>query len=75
MVGVVYDRMIAVDTSAVIALLNPEDQFHDLARGFFENADGFIWLALNVTTHELFTRTRYNQGLREALPNYRSVRD
>ena len=62
--------MIAVDTSAVIALLNPQDKFHDLAREFFENAEGFIWLALNVTTHELFTRTRYDQGLREALSRY-----
>jgi predicted nucleic acid-binding protein len=69
-VGVVYDRMIAVDTSAVIALFNPEDQFHDLALEFFQNADGFIWLALNVTTHELFTRTRYDQGLHEALSRY-----
>jgi predicted nucleic acid-binding protein len=73
-VGIVYDRMIAVDTSAVIALLNPKDQFHDLAREFFENTEGFIWLALNVTTHELFTRTRYDQGLRQALSGYDFLR-
>lgn len=62
--------MIAVDSSAVIALLSPEDQFHDLARQFFENADGFVWLALNVTTQELFTRVRYGHGLPEALSRY-----
>ncbi len=72
--GIVYGRMIAVDTSAVIALLNPKDQYHDLARQFFEGARGLTWLALNVTTHELFTRVRYDEGLLAALTRYDYVR-
>lgn len=74
MTGVVYDRMVAVDTSAVVALLDPEDQFHDLAKEFFENAEGILWLAVNVTTHELFTRVRYDEGLRPALSRYDFMR-
>ncbi|MGO8813250.1 MAG: type II toxin-antitoxin system VapC family toxin [Terriglobia bacterium] len=70
MIGIVYDRMVAVDTSAVIALHNPRDQFHDQAVQFFETAEGFVWLALNVTTHELFTRVRYDEGLPSALSRY-----
>jgi predicted nucleic acid-binding protein len=74
MTGIVYERMIAVDTSAVIALLNPKDQYHDLARQFFESAEGLIWFALNVTTHELFTRVRYDEGLPTALSRYDFMR-
>jgi predicted nucleic acid-binding protein len=74
MVGVVYDRMIAVDTSAVIALLDSEDQFHELAQQFFENAQGFTWLAVNITSHELFTRVRYDEDLPTALSRYDFIR-
>ena len=74
MTGIVYDRMIAIDTSAVIALLNPKDQFHDQARQFFKSAEGLTWLALNVTTHELFTRVRYDDGLLTALTRYDFMR-
>jgi len=70
MIGVVYDRMVAVDTSAIIALFDPHDQFHELARQFFQNSSGIIWLAVNVTSHELFTRVRYNDGLPAALNRY-----
>ena len=74
MTGVVYDRMIAVDTSAVVALLNPRDQFHDAAVEFFQGAHDLTWLALNVTSHELFTRVRYDEGLLPALNRYDFIR-
>lgn len=73
-VRVVYDRMVAVDSSAVIALHNPQDQFHDMARQFFENSNRYVWLVLNVTTHEVFTRVRYDDGLPEALSRYDFIR-
>lgn len=74
MTGFVYDGMIAVDTSAVIALHDPQDQFHDQACRFFEDSTGFVWMALNVTTHELFTRVRYDAGLPKALSGYDFMR-
>lgn len=75
MIGVVYDRMVAVDTSAVIALRDPDDQFHDLASEFFEtSSSGFAWFTVNVTSHELFTHTRYNEGLSSALDGYDFIR-
>lgn len=74
MIGVVYDRMIAVDTSAVIALLNPRDQFHGPAKRFLESSAGARWFALNTTAHEVFTRLRYDEGLQEAFAGYDLVR-
>jgi predicted nucleic acid-binding protein len=74
MVGSVYDRMVAVDTSAIIALLDPADQFHDAAQQFFGHSQGLVWFSLNATSHELFTRVRYKNGLPTALLRYDFVR-
>jgi predicted nucleic acid-binding protein len=77
MVAVVYDRMIAVDTSAIIALLDPQEQYHNQAVEFFaaSESEGVVWHALNATTHELFTRVRYDhRDLPLALARYDYLR-
>jgi predicted nucleic acid-binding protein len=74
MVGVVYDRMVLVDTSGIIALLDPDDQFHQEAEDFFKKADDILWFTVNVTSHELFTRFRYDKGFSSALSGYDFLR-
>lgn len=73
MVGVVYDQLALIDTSAVIALFDPKDQFHQEARVFFATAD-LMWFTLNATAHETFTRVRYSKGLATALGGFDFLR-
>jgi len=75
MPGIVYENMILVDTSAVIALQNPSEQFHEAAIDFISSNDRlFIWFAVNTTSHEAFTRARYMRGLAEGLQCYDFLR-
>jgi predicted nucleic acid-binding protein len=67
MPGTVYENMVLMDTSAVIALHDPFEQFHDAAVEFFGTDQVFLWLAVNTTSHETFTRARYTRGLTEGL--------
>ncbi len=67
MVGVVYEHTALIDTSAVIALSDPNDRFHKDAAVFFKGAQDFLWFTVSTTAHELFTRMRYDRGLNEAL--------
>jgi len=62
-----------IDTSAAIALFNPDDQFHKDATAFFTGAQ-LVWFTVNTTAHELFTRVRYDQGLFPALKHYDFLR-
>ena len=62
MTGSVYESIALVDTSAVVALHDPTDRFHDEARTFLDTTDLSL-VALNVTAHEAFTRGRYDHGL------------
>lgn len=59
----VYENMILVDTSAVIALHDPGEKFHNAAVDFFQEEQSFMWFAVNVTSHETFTRVRYKSGV------------
>lgn len=74
MAGVVYEQMALIDTSAVIALFDPNDQFHRDAKALFEDAAELLWFTVNTTAHELFTRVRYDVGLPEALNRYDYLR-
>lgn len=68
MIRSLWDSAIAIDTSAVRALHDTTDGNHLAARRFWnENRARFsVWVALNATKHESFTRLRYDLGLRAA---------
>ena len=75
MSGVVYEGIALIDTSAVIAHLDPTEQFHAEAKLFFETVhDGLTFAIVNVTSHETFTRVRYDRGLAPALERYDFLR-
>jgi predicted nucleic acid-binding protein len=71
-----YARSVLIDTSAVVALHDPNDQYHAEARGFFpQQARRLRWYCLSVTKHETFTTTRYTRGLSQALTRYRFLHE
>ena len=73
--GVLYEHIALVDSSAVIALLNENDRFHQEATDFLdEAAETLAWSALDVTAHESFTRVRYQRHLWAALEHYDFLR-
>ena len=74
MIRSTYDWTTLVDTSAVIALFDASDQFHNAARTFFDAQVSVQWVALNATSHETFTRTRYSAGFAAAAQRYDFVR-
>ena len=73
MAGVVYEQMALIDTSAVIALSDTQDQFHSEAKALFKE-EGFVWFTVNVTAHESFTRVRYDRDLGAALGQFDFLR-
>lgn len=75
MAGSVYEQMALIDTSAVIALGDPKDQFHKEALEFFQNtSNSLLWYSVNITSHEVFTKVRYMDSLCSALAMYDSLR-
>lgn len=73
MTGSIYEQCALVDTSAVVALYDPQDQFHAVAQAFLKNPDLKLF-ALNVTAHEAFTRGRYGHGLDRGLEHFDFLR-
>jgi predicted nucleic acid-binding protein len=61
---------VLIDTSAVIALHDNQDQYHRLARTFFDATTDVTWVTLNATAHEAYTRARYSSGFHRALTVY-----
>ena len=74
MVGVAYEHMVLVDTSAVVALHDPAAKHHDVALEFYNASQDTRWFAVNVTAHEAFTRGRYDSGLGRALQHFYFLR-
>lgn len=76
MVATLYSGAVLVDTSAVLALLNRDDRHHQAADTFFgQNRGAYVWIALNATSHEAFTRSRYDSGsVAAALERYDFLR-
>lgn len=72
--GVLYGRSVLIDSSAAIALLDGRDQFHREAKAFFESARSLSWCAIDVTSHEAFTRVRYGLGLTAGLAHFDFLR-
>ena len=63
-------RAVLVDTSAAIALQEPKDPFHIHAQDYFTTTEGVRWVVMNATTHEAFTRRRYDDSLPSGLRIY-----
>ena len=73
--GLAYDYLAVIDTSAAVALLDQSDSLHSVAAQFFaDEADSFQWCVLNATSHETFTRLRYDHGLNLGLKGYDLLR-
>jgi predicted nucleic acid-binding protein len=63
-----------IDTSAVVAMLDPSDKYHRAATEFFALNGHLVWHSLNATSHETFTRVRYDFDLPRALERYGFLR-
>lgn len=70
LIGEVARRAILVDTSAAIALLESKDPYHHHARNYFAANKDAVWIVVNATTHEAFTRRRYDVSLPSGLKIY-----
>ena len=64
------NRAVLVDTSAAIALLESKDPHHSHAHRYFYATQGVRWIVTNSTTHEAFTRRRYDNSLLSGLSIY-----
>ena len=69
-----YDRAALIDSSAVIALHDPIEQFHLDAVRFYSSSE-FVWCTLDVTAHEVFTRVRYRSSVMHALEHFDFLRN
>ena len=68
--SLLYSNAILIDSSAAIALHCPSDASHTVANDFFRNSTGILWVALNATAHESYTRTRYDKSFESAITIY-----
>ncbi|MGH2396796.1 MAG: type II toxin-antitoxin system VapC family toxin [bacterium] len=75
MIRTVYEQVALIDTSAVLALHDPSEQFHRYARSLFSSQHGLVWAVLDATSHECFTRARYRSTFRAAMDHYSFLRD
>lgn len=69
-----YEQFALIDTSAVIALHDPGDQFHAEALRFYSSDPDLDWGALNATTHECYTHVRYHGAFQRAMEHYEFMR-
>lgn len=58
----------------MVALHDPADQFHGEARTLFAARASTAWVALDVTAHESYTRSRYRLDYVAAIEHYRFLR-
>jgi predicted nucleic acid-binding protein len=60
-VRVLYEAAALIDTAAVVALFDSSDGRHEAARLFFAASEcELTWFAVDATSHESYTRIRYN---------------
>lgn len=74
MIRTAYDHAALIDSSAVIALLDPKEQFHSEAVRLYSTNRELTWAALDVTSHEVFTRIRYDSSITRAREHYDFLR-
>ena len=72
--GVVYDNVALIDSCAVIALFDQGEQFHEEAKRFLDEQQPLTWAAVDVTSHEVFTRIRYKDSIPRALEHFDFLR-
>lgn len=70
-----YQKAALIDTSAVLALHSPTDRWHSAALAAYAANRGLTWIVLNETSHETYTRARYDLGFRSAEEQYRFLRE
>ena len=70
-----YEKAALIDSSAVIALHDTDDQFHADALRFYIERSDLVWCTLDVTAHELFTRVRYRSSAIAALEHFDFLRN
>lgn len=73
MIRSAYERATLIDSSAVIALHDPVEQYHSDAIGFYSRSD-LEWCTLDVTAHEVFTRVRYRASVARAWEHFDFLR-
>lgn len=61
---------VLIDASAAVALANAKDQFHVIAKRFFDSTTDILWVTMNATAHESYTRARYDFGFQKAITLY-----
>lgn len=66
----VYRNLVLIDTSAVIALHDPTAKHHVDIRHAYASAESITWAAIDITSHECFTRVRYKSHFQAALETY-----
>jgi predicted nucleic acid-binding protein len=69
-----FEHIALIDTSAVLALHDPAEPFHLDARRLYAANNTITWAALDVTSHECFTRVRYRNTTSAALEHYDFLR-
>ena len=72
--GTLYSQIALIDTSAVIALEDSRETHYREAKRFFEAQNGLTWAAVNVTSHETFTRIRYRRDVVSARSGFDFLR-
>lgn len=76
MVGLAYANAVMIDTSAVVALLDPADQFHQHAADCLAGLQAEnLMCAVDVTAHEVFTTLRYNVDLDAGVDGFGQLRE
>lgn len=75
MIRTVYANAALIDTSAVVALHDPEEQFHKAAKRFYSSERNIEWATLDVTSHECFTLIRYKRTFQAAMEHYSFLRN
>jgi len=68
--SILFKQAVFIDTSAVKELEDSKGEFHLEAHQFAKSAVDFVWVALNATTHESYTRIRYDHGPQRAIHVY-----
>ena len=75
MIRSIYEHAAFVDSAAVIALLDDTDANHEDAINFMKlGGVGLPLFALNLTSHECFTRIRYKKTTALAMEHYSYLR-
>ncbi|MEW6078131.1 MAG: PIN domain-containing protein [Thermodesulfobacteriota bacterium] len=73
--NVAFENVVLIDTSAAIALKDPNDEHYQDAKFFFESSQGLSWVVLNETSHESYTKSRYDFYHEKAIEIYNFLTD